>query len=181
MAMSIDSSMPGAVPGSMAVPPQDAGHRFIPSALPGYVADTLILTRRGEVAAKRCLIRSDLVARILGNREALVAARHLIGVPGISVVRPDAGIAVLHLLLQEAELVFSDGAITESLSPAHVSAARWPVDAAPAAMRMLTAPGKAIRPARQALPRHVARALVQRSHVGGTALVEQRSHATEEI
>lgn len=65
----------------------------------------------------RVLVRSPIAARMLGGHEALVAARHLVGQPGISVRRDLASIRYWHILLDRHEVVESEGAWTESLYP----------------------------------------------------------------
>lgn len=63
----------------------------------------------------RCLVRSKIAERIAGEAEVLVAAKHLLGTPGVSVVPADQPVTYIHLLFDRHELVWSNGAVTESL------------------------------------------------------------------
>ena len=62
----------------------------------------------------RVRVRSDIVRRMTGSPEVLVAACHLLGLRGVSRV-PMPRVTYLHLLLDRHELVLSDGAVTETL------------------------------------------------------------------
>lgn len=92
-------------------------------------AVTPILIRKGALGAgrpatdltvspqHRILIRSGIAQRMFGAAELLVAAKALVGVPGIE-VKPDAdGITYMHLLFDRHEVLMSNGAETESLYP----------------------------------------------------------------
>lgn len=63
----------------------------------------------------RVLIRSRIAARIGGAPELLVAAKHLLGLPGIAALPAPAPVRYLHLLLSRHEVIFADGAATETL------------------------------------------------------------------
>jgi hypothetical protein len=63
----------------------------------------------------RCLVRSKIAERMAGESEVLVAAKHLLGTPGVSVVPMDQPVTYVHLLFDRHELVWSNGAVTESL------------------------------------------------------------------
>ncbi|MDO5657636.1 MAG: Hint domain-containing protein [Paracoccus sp. (in: a-proteobacteria)] len=63
----------------------------------------------------RVLVRSAIARRIAGRDEALVAAKHLLGLPGISAESPAQGVGYHHILTGRHELLLSDGAWTESL------------------------------------------------------------------
>ncbi|MDB6181521.1 Hint domain-containing protein [Paracoccus fistulariae] len=63
----------------------------------------------------RILIRSRIARRLLELDEALVAAKHLVGLPGIEVLNPPQGVTYYHMLFDRHELVLSNGAWTESL------------------------------------------------------------------
>ncbi|MBK4215503.1 Hint domain-containing protein [Paracoccus caeni] len=63
----------------------------------------------------RVLVRSAVARRMFGTEEVLVAAKHLVGLPGISVDQTSRRIVYVHLLLDRHEIVFSNGAPTESL------------------------------------------------------------------
>lgn len=65
----------------------------------------------------RVLVSSRIARRLFGSDEALVAARHLLGLPGISVEHPQDGITYLHLGFDQHEILFSNGLWTESFFP----------------------------------------------------------------
>ncbi|MDB5665293.1 Hint domain-containing protein [Cypionkella sp.] len=62
----------------------------------------------------RCLIRSEIARRISGEREVLVAAKHLLSVDGVSIVDDGTPVTYVHLLLDAHELLISEGTPTES-------------------------------------------------------------------
>ena len=100
-----------------------------------------ILIRAGALAAgvpatdlvvspqHRVMIRSRAARRLFQTAEALVAAKHLVGLPGIEVMVPAGGVTYWHLMLAHHDLVLGNGAWSESLyagpmamgalSPAH--------------------------------------------------------------
>lgn len=63
----------------------------------------------------RIFIRSTIAQQLFGEAEILVAAKHLVGLPGIGIVRPDGGLTYWHMLFDGHEIVLSDGAWSESL------------------------------------------------------------------
>lgn len=63
----------------------------------------------------RILVRSEIARRMFGEVEILVAAKHLVDLPGIEVARPEAGVTYWHMLFDGHEVVLSDGAWSESL------------------------------------------------------------------
>lgn len=63
----------------------------------------------------RILLRSAIVARMTDQPEALVAARHLVGCPGIESVLPDAPVDYWHVLFDRHEVVLAEGCEAESL------------------------------------------------------------------
>ncbi|MCF3974777.1 Hint domain-containing protein [Paracoccus salsus] len=63
----------------------------------------------------RVLVRSAIAQRMFGTDEVLVAAKQLLVLPGIEVVEDAAEVIYVHLLLERHELVFSNGAVTETL------------------------------------------------------------------
>lgn len=65
----------------------------------------------------RMLLRSRIAERMTGAREVLVPAKKLLSLPGIDVVLDRAAVTYLHLMFDEHEIVFAEGALTESLLP----------------------------------------------------------------
>ncbi|WP_272860029.1 Hint domain-containing protein [Paracoccus stylophorae] len=63
----------------------------------------------------RILLRSATARRLFGEDEILVAAKHLIGLPGIEAICPAGGVTYWHMLFDGHEVVLSDGAWSESL------------------------------------------------------------------
>ncbi|AUM75662.1 hemolysin [Paracoccus jeotgali] len=63
----------------------------------------------------RILIRSAIAGRMFGADEVLVGAKHLVGLPGITVARDMAQVEYIHFLLDGHAIVRSNGAETESL------------------------------------------------------------------
>lgn len=65
----------------------------------------------------RVLIRSAIVQRMTGQAEALIAAKALVSLPGVSIRQSIEAITYVHVLFDEHEVVMSNGAPTESLWP----------------------------------------------------------------
>lgn len=65
----------------------------------------------------RIMLRSKIAFTMFGQHEVLVAAKHLCGVTGIDVDDDAEGVEYFHMLFDQHEVVFSNGAETESLYP----------------------------------------------------------------
>jgi hypothetical protein len=65
----------------------------------------------------RVLVRSRIASRMFESEEVLVAARHLIGMPGITLAQDLAAITYVHFLCNAHEVVIAEGAPVESLYP----------------------------------------------------------------
>lgn len=63
----------------------------------------------------RMLVRSKVALRMFDAGEVLVAAKHLLGLPGIAVAEDLAEVTYVHFLCDQHEVVFANGAPTESL------------------------------------------------------------------
>ncbi|MEO0371686.1 MAG: Hint domain-containing protein [Pseudomonadota bacterium] len=63
----------------------------------------------------RMLIRSNIAERMFGQREVLVPAIKLIDLPGIYVDESVSEVAYFHLLFDAHEVIYAEGAPTESL------------------------------------------------------------------
>lgn len=63
----------------------------------------------------RVLVRSAIARRMFGEDEILVAAKHLLALPGVETVCPPNGVTYFHMLFDDHEIVRSNGAWTESL------------------------------------------------------------------
>lgn len=77
---------------------------------PGHPKRDLVLSPQHRV-----LVRSPIVQRMFGVCEILVAAKHLVTLPGIEVMTPPHGVGYHHLLLDHHQILCSEGAWTESL------------------------------------------------------------------
>ena len=65
----------------------------------------------------RILVRSALAERIAGEDEVLVAAKHLLASDGIEAARDCGPVDYFHILFDRHEVVFANGAETESFYP----------------------------------------------------------------
>ena len=63
----------------------------------------------------RVLVRSRIAQRIFGTSEVLVAAKQLLTIEGVDIVDVPDGVEYFHMLFDRHEVVFSNGAETESL------------------------------------------------------------------
>ncbi len=63
----------------------------------------------------RVLLRSKLAERMFGTREVLAAAKQLLGIAGVEVAEDVTEVTYWHFLCNRQEVVFSNGALTESL------------------------------------------------------------------
>lgn len=77
---------------------------------PGMPARDLIVSPQHRV-----LVASRIVQRMFAVGETLVAAKHLVGLPGITVECPPGGVDYWHILLDRHQVIRSEGAWTESL------------------------------------------------------------------
>ncbi|WP_109313514.1 Hint domain-containing protein [Ruegeria sp. AU67] len=63
----------------------------------------------------RMLVRSAIAIRMFNTSEILVAAHALVGVPGITVEENAESVEYFHMLFEQHEIVFAEGAPSESL------------------------------------------------------------------
>ncbi len=63
----------------------------------------------------RMLVSSIIARRVAGAQEVLIPAKKLIGLPGIDYARDMLSVTYYHLLLDRHEVIFAEGAPTESL------------------------------------------------------------------
>lgn len=76
----------------------------------GYPERTLVVSRQ-----HRMLIRSRIAERVFGFKEVLVPAHMLTELPGITLCGASRPVEYYHLLLDRHEIVFAEGAPTETL------------------------------------------------------------------
>lgn len=97
--------------GKLAATPNLQPIRIRASVLgPGIPARDLIVSPQ-----HRILVRSKIALRMFGTDEVLIAARHLLEIPGIDVADDLHEVEYFHFLFDRHEIVFSNGAETESL------------------------------------------------------------------
>lgn len=63
----------------------------------------------------RILISSDIAAELTGEKEVLVAAKHLLGTDGIELATDLTEVSYHHILFDHHEIIYSEGLRTESL------------------------------------------------------------------
>ncbi len=130
----------------------------------------------------RCLVRSRIAERIAGEAEVLVAAKHLIGTPGIAEARPGNGVIHFHMLFDRHELVWSNGAVTESFYLGKMAlggidhAARQEILELFPELAQRSSPERPL-PVRPFLRGRLARKLVERTQANGKPLVEPQAKA----
>jgi len=104
----------------------------------------------------RVLMRAPGTAAVSGQTEALIPAIKLTALPGVRVEKTARAIVYYHLLLDAHEVIFSEGAATESLLTAPVGMQALPAGARAEITALfpdVAAPGHIPRPARF-LPRN---------------------------
>lgn len=151
--------------------------------LPGALGNGLPIRALTVSPQHRCLIRSAIAARMSGDREVLIAAKHLTGMPGIAVVERPTEVTFVPLLLDRHELLFSDGAITESFYLGEQALAALDSGARTELLELFPerahrAPNVTPKRVRNFMSGQVARRLVERGHRNGKPLVEPKSYAT---
>jgi Hint domain len=63
----------------------------------------------------RVLVRSNLVERLFGEREVLIASKKLLEIDGIDIVEDTKAVEYFHVLFDDHQIIWSNGAPTESL------------------------------------------------------------------
>ncbi|WP_426033616.1 Hint domain-containing protein [Cypionkella sp. TWP1-2-1b2] len=129
----------------------------------------------------RCLIRSHIAQRMVGEREVLAAAKHLLAAEGISVVESDAPVTYFHLLLDSHELLISNGAATESFFIGPVAMASMSADDRFEIMTLFPDLSTqeahyVMSPARKFLVGHIAKSIVARAIKNTIPVVEYRHY-----
>lgn len=117
----------------------------------------------------RMLITSRIAQRMTGQSDVLVAARHLVGMPGITVQLVDT-ITYWHVLLEGHQLLLAEGAVTESLLPGRMALMTLGPDNTRQIMAILD--GRVTAPARHLMSGRQARSLTQRHIRNSRMLVD---------
>ena len=134
----------------------------------------------------RCLIRSEIAYQMVGAREVLAAAKHLLSVEGISVRETDAPVTYFHVLLDSHELLISNGAATESFFIGPVGVSSMPAIDRLEIMSLfpdLCSEDAAyvMPPARKFLVGHIAKSIVARAIQNTSPVVEPRVYTTAHV
>ena len=154
--------------------------RASPHLLPIHIAagalgDSLPTRKLIVSPQHRCLVSSIIAERMFGEREVLVAAKHLLDAPGVSIASAAAGVTYLHLLFDRHELVVSNGAVTESFYPGDQALSAVDQAARDEILEIfpdILARDRPPAPARTFIRGRVARRLVSRSVANRKPLVE---------
>ncbi len=100
-------------PDKVATRPAFAPVRIAKGALgAGLPARDLLVSQQHRV-----LLTGWKAELLFGEREVLVAARHLVGRPGIELETTGAGVSYLHLMFDVHEIIWANGALAESFRP----------------------------------------------------------------
>ncbi|MDZ4312132.1 MAG: Hint domain-containing protein [Cypionkella sp.] len=131
----------------------------------------------------RCLIRSEIAQRMVGAREVLAAAKHLLAVEGVSVVETNTPVTYFHILLDSHELLISNGAATESffIGPVGMSSmsANDRLEIITLFPELSTEEAHLVMPpARKFLVGHIAKSIVARAIKNTSPVVEPRNYTS---
>lgn len=155
--------------GDLAMSPQLRPIRIRPGALGAGVPEVDLVVSPQH----RVLVQAAVAERMFGEAEVLVAAKHLLALDGVEVAGAMAGVTYWHILFDGHQLVFSAGAVTESLytgSEALKSVSTAARDEIFALFPQLAA-GVRPSPARPLVPGRQAARLAERISLNGKALV----------
>jgi hypothetical protein len=75
----------------------------------------------------RVLIRSTIAGRVAGAQEVLVAAKDLVGMPGITLEETGAAVTYVHILLPVHHLITAHKMLSEILLPGPMVLDRLPI------------------------------------------------------
>ncbi len=109
----------------------------------------------------RLLVKSPVAERMFGHQEVLIAAKDLLGLPGVRMVPPEGEIDYVHLLLPCHSVLRAEGAWAESLWLGDEAVRMLGAETARQAAQMLYASQAPARPfvsgarARQLVTRHL--------------------------
>ncbi|MBM3605179.1 MAG: Hint domain-containing protein [Alphaproteobacteria bacterium] len=126
----------------------------------------------------RVLVRSRIAQRMFGTNEILVAAKQLLALPGVETVEDLDHVTYVHFMFDRHEIVWSNGAQTESLftGPEALksvgAAARDEILSLMPELRDGAPEAAGIAPARPLVPGRLGRKLAQRHLENGRQLVD---------
>jgi hypothetical protein len=127
---------------------------------PGAFAEAMPFRRLRVSRHHRLLLKSRIAERMFGTDEVLIAAKNLVGFPGIRAARADRDIRYHHVLLPRHSVLQAEGVWAESLWLGEQAARMLGAEAVLQARRMLYAQQEPARPfvsgqrARKLLARH---------------------------
>ena len=155
------------------------GGRVVPAAgaagpiaiAPGALGEGLPRADLVVSPQHRVLVASAVASRMTGQAQVLVPAKQLLGLPGIRRLKPRLAIRYVHLLFDRHEIVFAEGAPTESLFLGPQADALLPGVAVRALRERFAT---AATPARLMPKGHVIRSLVARHRSNGKPLLQAR-------
>ncbi|NPD17215.1 Hint domain-containing protein [Xinfangfangia sp. D13-10-4-6] len=79
---------------------------------PGRPAQDLLVSPQHRV-----VVSSHIAERMFGQGQVLIAAKHLVGLPGVTIAAEVTEVTYFHLLLDQHQIIASNGLLTESLLP----------------------------------------------------------------
>lgn len=124
----------------------------------------------------RMLVRSRIAERMFGVDEVFVAAKHLVGLPGITCEPVTEGFEYYHLLLADHAVIEANGVPSESLYTGEMALAAMGPTVAQAVAEKLHAVQRSVSAmplARRSLTRKEALPLLDRHQRNGKALVQE--------
>lgn len=122
----------------------------------------------------RMLVANPLVEEVVGTPQCLVAARHLLSLPGITIDRGAPCFAYVHFMTATHDIVFAAGAPSETLftGPEALKAlAADPEAQDPLATLIQSAPACPTAPARPMVDGKTGRSLARRSRKSGMPMI----------
>ncbi len=131
----------------------------------------------------RILVQSNILERMVGAKEGLVAAKHLLGIPGIEVADDVTVVTYWHFMFDRHEIVFAEGAAAESLFTGPVALksvspeSREEILSLFPELATLDYDALASRAARALINGRIGRSLVERHVKNDRGLVEKKQHA----
>lgn len=126
----------------------------------------------------RMVLRSRIAARMMQRSEVFVPAVKLVGLPGIARDTSAVAVRYIHILLPQHEVIFAEGAPTESLLPGPQSmAALSPEGRAEINALFPDLPQRAPVPARIIPKGRLIRSLIARHVANGRPVLQTPNHA----
>lgn len=132
----------------------------------GALGDGLPATDLTVSPQHRILVQSSIAARMFGQRQVLVAAKHLMCLDGIGLSDDASGVTYWHFLFDSHQIVFANNTPAESLFPGMMALQSLGEAARDEILELFPEldpeTGRTIEPARQLVPGRLARKLADR-------------------